>query len=167
MIDRCGRNIDYMRISVTDRCNLRCIYCMPASGVQSFCHSDVLSYEEIVRVVRQAAALGIRHLRVTGGEPMARKGCMELIDMLRRIPGIETIALTTNAMLLDGRVQEIRSKGLTSMNISVDSLARDRGCAGCRHTGENQCCSRAGLERRGADAGGGAGENEGYLRPVY
>ena len=63
MIDRCGRNIDYMRISVTDRCNLRCIYCMPASGVQSFCHSDVLSYEEIVRVVRQAAALGIRHLR--------------------------------------------------------------------------------------------------------
>ena len=109
MIDRCGRNIDYMRISVTDRCNLRCIYCMPASGVQSFCHSDVLSYEEIVRVVRQAAALGIRHLRVTGGEPMARKGCMELIDMLHRIPGIETIALTTNAMLLDGRVQEIRS----------------------------------------------------------
>ena len=122
MIDRCGRNIDYMRISVTDRCNLRCIYCMPANGVQSFCHSDVLSYEEIVRVVRQAAALGIRHLRVTGGEPMARKGCMELIDMLHRIPGIETIALTTNQMLLDGHVQEIRSKGLTSMNISVDSL---------------------------------------------
>lgn len=125
MIDRCGRNIDYMRISVTDRCNLRCIYCMPASGVQSFRHSDVLSYEEIVRVVRQAAALGIRHLRVTGGEPMARKGCMELIDMLHRIPGIETIALTTNAMLLDGRVQEIHGKGLTSMNISVDSLDPD------------------------------------------
>ena len=125
MIDRCGRNIDYMRISVTDRCNLRCIYCMPASGVQSFRHSDVLSYEEIVRVVRQAAALGIRHLRVTGGEPMARKGCMELIDMLHRIPGIETIALTTKAMLLDGRVQEIHDKGLTSMNISVDSLDPD------------------------------------------
>ena len=125
MIDRCGRNIDYMRISVTDRCNLRCIYCMPANGVQSFRHSDVLSYEEIVRVVRQAAALGIRHLRVTGGEPMARKGCMELIDMLHRIPGIETIALTTNAMLLDGRVQEIHGKGLTSMNISVDSLDPD------------------------------------------
>lgn len=125
MIDRCGRNIDYMRISVTDRCNLRCIYCMPASGVQSLRHSDVLSYEEIVRVVRQAAALGIRHLRVTGGEPMARKGCMELIDMLHHIPGIETIALTTNAMLLDGRVQELRSKGLTSMNISVDSLNPD------------------------------------------
>lgn len=125
MIDRCGRNIDYMRISVTDRCNLRCIYCMPAGGVQSFRHSDVLSYEEIVRVVRQAAALGIRHLRVTGGEPMARKGCMELIDMLHRIPGIETIALTTNAMLLDGRVQEIHGKGLTSMNISVDSLDPD------------------------------------------
>ncbi len=84
---------------------------MPASGVQSFCHSDVLNYEEIVRVVRQAAALGIRHLRVTGGEPMVRKGCMELIDMLHRIPGIETIALTTNAMLLDGRVQEIRTRG--------------------------------------------------------
>lgn len=74
MIDRCGRNIDYMRISVTDRCNLRCIYCMPASGVQSFCHSDVLSYEEIVRVVRQAAALGIRHLRVTGGRSDGSEG---------------------------------------------------------------------------------------------
>ena len=73
MIDHCGRSIDYLRISITDRCNLRCVYCMPEGGVQSFRHEDVLNYEEIVRIVRQAAALGVKHLRVTGGEPMARK----------------------------------------------------------------------------------------------
>ena len=122
MIDHCGRSIDYLRISITDRCNLRCVYCMPEGGVQSFRHEDVLSYEEIVRVVRQAAALGVKHLRVTGGEPMARKGCLELVDMLHHIPGIETIALTTNGLLLDGRIAEAKAKGLTSLNISMDSV---------------------------------------------
>ena len=122
MIDHCGRSIDYLRISITDRCNLRWVYCMPEGGVQSFRHEDVLNYEEIVRVVRQAAALGVKHLRVTGGEPMARKGCLELVDMLHHIPGIETIALTTNGLLLDGRIAEAKAKGLTSLNISMDSV---------------------------------------------
>ena len=74
MLDTCGREIDYLRISITDRCNLRCVYCMPEGGVASFAHGDVLSYEEIVRVVRLFVQLGVRHLRVTGGEPMARRG---------------------------------------------------------------------------------------------
>ena len=122
MIDRCGRNIDYLRISITDRCNLRCVYCMPEGGVQCFRHEDVLTYEEITRVAAQAAALGVKHLRVTGGEPMARKGCLELVDMLHHIPGIETISMTTNALLLDGRVEEAKAKGLTAVNVSMDSV---------------------------------------------
>ena len=125
MIDHCGRSIDYLRISITDRCNLRCVYCMPEGGVQSFRHEDVLNYEEIVRVVRQAAALGVKHLRVTGGEPMARKGCLELVDMLHHIPGIETIALTTNGLLLDGRIAEAKAKGLTSCLLYTSDAADD------------------------------------------
>ena len=125
MLDRFGREIDYLRISVTDRCNLRCVYCMPENGVKEFTHSDILSYEEIVRIVRQAASLGIRHLRVTGGEPMARRGCLDFVRMLRGIPGIETIAMTTNGLLLDGRIPEAKEAGLNALNLSMDALDPD------------------------------------------
>ena len=125
MLDASGREIDYLRISITDRCNLRCVYCMPEGGVTSLAHGDVLSYEEIVRVVRLFARLGVRHLRVTGGEPMARRGCLSLIERLHAVEGIETISMTTNALLLFGCVGWAREAGLDALNISVDSLNPD------------------------------------------
>ena len=126
MIDGCGRSIDYVRISVTDRCNLRCVYCMPDGGVQSLSHGDILSFEEIVRCVRALVKLGVRHVRVTGGEPMVRRGCLELIEQIHAIEGIETISMTTNGLLLAGRVAEAHAAGLDSLNISLDTLNPER-----------------------------------------
>lgn len=122
MIDACGRTIDYVRISITDRCNLRCVYCMPAGGIEPFPHADVLTFEEIVRVTRALARLGVRYVRLTGGEPMARKGCLELMRLIHEVEGIEEISMTTNGLLLDGRVEEARRAGLTALNISLDTL---------------------------------------------
>lgn len=122
MIDACGREIDYVRISITDRCNLRCVYCMPSEGVTCLAHEEVLSYEEIERVLRALAGLGIRYVRVTGGEPMARKGCLELISRMNAIDGIEEIAMTTNAILLNGRMKEAAASGLRAVNVSLDTL---------------------------------------------
>ncbi len=122
MLDNHGRQIDYLRISITDRCNLRCLYCMPEGGVVSLRHEDILSYEEIVRLARVMSGLGIRHIRLTGGEPMARKGCLELVRALRALPGIESVAMTSNGFLLSGRVREAARAGLSSLNLSMDSL---------------------------------------------
>ena len=122
MLDACGRRIDYLRISITDRCNLRCIYCMPENGVSSISHDALLRYEEIVRVVRLMQPLGVQKVRITGGEPMARRGCLELVRSLHEIGGLSRIAMTTNALLLRGRMREARDKGLTSVNISLDTL---------------------------------------------
>ena len=121
MLDRFGREIDYLRIAITDRCNFRCVYCMPEEGVPGFRHEEILRYEEILRIVRQAAALGIRHIRITGGEPLARKGCLELIRQIRAVPGIEEIAMTTNGALLAGHAAEAKQAGLTAVNISLDT----------------------------------------------
>ena len=121
MIDHCGREIDYLRISITDRCNLRCIYCMPEAGVCTMAHEEVLSYEEIVRVTRLMAALGIRHIRITGGEPMARMGCLDLIGKIHAVGGIETISMTTNGLMLRGRMEQAKAMGLTALNISLDT----------------------------------------------
>lgn len=121
MIDGCGRQIDYLRISVTDRCNLRCVYCMPESGVHAMRHDDILTYEEIVRLATLMAGLGIRNVRVTGGEPMARRGCLELIARLSRVPGIESVSMTTNGLLLAGRMREAKAAGLRAINVSMDS----------------------------------------------
>lgn len=126
MIDGCGRSIDYVRISVTDRCNLRCVYCMPDSGVQNLAHGDILTFEEIERCVRALAKLGVRHVRVTGGEPMVRRDCLGLIARIRDVEGIETISMTTNGLLLAGRVEEARRAGLDSLNISLDTLDPQR-----------------------------------------
>ena len=100
MIDRCGRNIDYLRISVTDRCNLRCIYCMPEEGVQYVERSLILQEEEILRICRVMAELGIRKIKLTGGEPLVRPRMPQLVEKLKNMPGIEKVTLTTNGVLL-------------------------------------------------------------------
>ena len=122
MLDKNGREIDYMRISVTDRCNLRCIYCMPENGVCHMQHEQILSYEEILRVIRIMAGLGIKYLRLTGGEPMVRKGCLDLAKRLKGTEGIESISMTTNGILLKDRVHEVKQAGISSLNISIDAL---------------------------------------------
>ena len=121
MIDHCGREIDYLRISITDRCNLRCIYCMPEAGVRTMAHEEVLSYEEIARITRLMAGLGIRHIRITGGEPLARMGCLDLIGKIHAVDGIETISMTTNGLMLRGRMEQAKAMGLTALNISLDT----------------------------------------------
>ena len=123
MIDSFGRNIDYMRISITDRCNLRCRYCMP-DGVEWLPMEDILSYEEIGRVCRAAARLGIRHLKITGGEPLVRKGCPELIGSLKNIPGIEAVTITTNGILLEQHLDRLKLAGVDGINVSLDTLDR-------------------------------------------
>ena len=125
MRDLCGREIDYVRVSITDRCNLRCVYCMPEKGVDAMRHGDMLTYEEIVRTVRSLASLGIRHVRVTGGEPMARQGCLDLVERIHAIPGIENVSMTTNGLMLSGRVAWAREAGLDALNISLDTLDPD------------------------------------------
>ena len=121
-IDDFGRTIDYLRIAITDRCNFRCVYCMPTSGVHLMNHERMLSYEEIVRFVRVATEFGIKHLRLTGGEPLARKGCVELAAMLSALPGIEDIAITTNGSLLPKLARPLVEAGVSRANISLDTL---------------------------------------------
>lgn len=125
-IDSYHRVIRYLRISVTDRCNLRCQYCMPAGGIPLLEHAAVLRYEEIARVARVAAGLGITHIRLTGGEPLARKGLTDLVRQIAMIDGIEDISLTTNGTLLAGQAQALAAAGLRRVNISLDSLRPER-----------------------------------------
>lgn len=122
MKDAHGRTIDYVRISLTDRCNLRCIYCMPAGGVQQVAHDDILRFDEILRFVRIAAEAGVRRVRLTGGEPLVRKGVVELVRELHGISGIDDISLTTNGILLGTFAPALREAGLSRVNISLDSL---------------------------------------------
>ena len=122
MQDRYQRTIEYVRISVTDRCNLRCRYCMPEQGVEKMCHADILRFDEILRVIRALSALGVRKVRLTGGEPLVRKGILDLIREIRRIKGMEVISLTTNGVLLPEMAAGLRAAGLDSVNVSLDSL---------------------------------------------
>jgi len=124
--DSFQRPIDYLRISVTDRCNLRCIYCMPAEGVHLMSHGDILSYEEIYAVAEAAAQLGIKKVRITGGEPLVRAGLPKLVQMLAQIDAIDDISLTTNGILLAHYAAELKSAGLRRVNISLDTLKPDR-----------------------------------------
>lgn len=126
MKDHLGRKIDYLRVSVTDRCNLRCIYCMPEQGVAYKSHPEILTYEEIERLVRIGAGLGIRRVRLTGGEPLVRQGLVDLVEALRAIPGIEDIALTTNGTLLAPVAAKLRAAGLRRVNISLDTLSPEK-----------------------------------------
>lgn len=122
MIDRCGRNIDYLRISVTDRCNLRCIYCMPEEGVQHVERSLILQEEEILRICRVMAELGIRKIKLTGGEPLVRPRMPQLVEKLKNMPGIEKVTLTTNGVLLKDQMSDFARAGLDGLNISLDTL---------------------------------------------
>ncbi len=126
LVDRFGRQITYLRVSVTDRCNLRCVYCMPVEGVTWQSHESILRYEEIARVVRLAAENGVREIRLTGGEPLVRKNLADLVAMISAIPGIEDISLTTNGLLLRDQVQRLVDAGLKRINISLDTLQPEK-----------------------------------------
>lgn len=125
VIDHRGRSIEYLRISITDRCNLRCVYCMPEGGVHALGHEKILRYEEITRIVGIMAGLGIKHLRVTGGEPMARLGCLDLVRQLHSLSGIESVSMTSNGLLLCDKVEEAKRAGISALNLSIDSLKPD------------------------------------------
>lgn len=122
MLDSLGRNITYMRVSVTDRCNLRCIYCMPEEGVEKKYHEDIMRYEDILKVVKASAVLGIKKIRYTGGEPLILKGIDKLIYETNKVAGIEDIAITTNGILLDDMASDLKAAGLKRVNISLDTL---------------------------------------------
>ena len=122
MQDQYARKIEYVRISLTDRCNLRCRYCMPEDGIVKMQRADMLTFAEILRVVRALAALGVKKVRLTGGEPLVRRNLTELIYALRQIPGIEQVALTTNGVLLPRMAEDLLQAGLTGLNISLDTL---------------------------------------------
>ena len=124
--DSFQRPIDYLRISVTDRCNLRCRYCMPAEGIRLMPHADILSYEEIYDVAAAAAGLGINKIRITGGEPLVRTGLPELVRMLAQLDGMDDISLTTNGTLLAYYAAELKSAGLRRVNVSLDTLKPDK-----------------------------------------
>jgi len=120
------RGISYLRISVTDRCNLRCIYCMPPEGVELVSHDDILSFEEILLAVRAAVSLGIDKIRITGGEPLVRSGIVELVSMIAAVEGVKDISMTTNGILLDKYADLLVGAGLNRVNISLDTLKYQR-----------------------------------------
>ena len=122
MKDQHGRTIDYLRVSLTDRCNLRCIYCMPEEGVEPLRHSDILRFDEILGIVSVGAEMGIRRVRLTGGEPLVRKGVVNLVREISSIPGIDDVSLTTNGILLPRFAEALKDAGLRRVNISLDTL---------------------------------------------
>jgi len=126
LLDTMGRNINYLRISITDRCNLRCRYCMPLEGVEKLEHERILSLEEIARLVRVAAGVGIRKVRLTGGEPLIRKNLPQLIRYIREIPEIDDLALTTNGILFADVAKELQAAGLDRINFSLDTLVAEK-----------------------------------------
>lgn len=126
MQDRFQRQIQYLRISVTDRCNLRCVYCMPAEGVRSIPHNEILTMEEIAAIVEAGVQVGIKKVRLTGGEPLVRRGILDLVKNLSRIPEIDDIAVTTNGILLADMVADLKAAGVNRVNISLDTLRAGR-----------------------------------------
>lgn len=126
MLDIYNRKIDYIRISITDRCNLRCIYCMPEEGIKLIDHKEVLSYEEIIRLCRQFAKIGISKVKITGGEPLVRKDVHKLIKAIKEIDGIDNVTMTTNGILLENVIDDLVNAGLDAVNISIDTLREDR-----------------------------------------
>lgn len=122
MYDSFNRHINYLRISVTDRCNLRCRYCMPEEGVKLLKHEDILSFEEVTEVVKEAVSLGIDKIRFTGGEPLVRKGMVELVAKVAAIPGIRDLAMTTNGIYLEKMALPLKQAGLMRINVSLDTV---------------------------------------------
>ena len=128
MLDRFNRHINYLRISVTDRCNLRCSYCMPEEGIRLLDHSDILTFEEITAFTRLAVSNGITKVRLTGGEPLVRKNIVELVSMLAQIDGLEDLSMTTNGILLANFASDLQKAGLNRINISLDTVNPDQYC---------------------------------------
>jgi cyclic pyranopterin phosphate synthase len=128
MLDQFNRTIDYMRLSITDRCNLRCRYCMP-DGVRPLSHREILTYEEILQVAETAVRLGITKFKVTGGEPLVRRDCIDFLRRLKALPGVESVTLTTNGVLLRPLVPALKELGLDGVNISLDSCDRQEYAA--------------------------------------
>jgi len=126
MLDRFGRNIDYLRISVTENCNLKCIYCVDENSILNSCDNDILSDDEIFKIAKECASLGIKKIRITGGEPLVRKNIENLIYRLKSINGIDEIYITTNGVLLKDKIEILKKNGLIGVNISLDSLNKDR-----------------------------------------
>lgn len=125
MLDRYGREINYIRISVTDRCNLRCIYCMPEKGIPLVSHDEILSYDEITQLAEIFAGIGIRKIKLTGGEPLVRRGLPVLVKKLKAVRGIEEVTMTTNGVLLEGALEELKDAGIDGINLSLDTLNPD------------------------------------------
>ncbi len=126
MFDRYNRHITYLRISVTDRCNLRCTYCMPEGGIRLLKKEEILSLEEIVEVVKNGADMGIKKIRLTGGEPLVRLGVVDLVEMINRIEQIEEITMTTNGILLSKYARQLKAAGLSRINISLDTVVPEK-----------------------------------------
>jgi cyclic pyranopterin phosphate synthase len=126
VLDRFSRKLDYLRISVTDRCNLRCRYCMPEEGIKLLRHEDILSFDEIVDFTRIAVDHGVSKVRITGGEPLVRKGIVTLVSMLAGISGIKDLSMTTNGVLLADFANDLKSAGLQRVNISLDTVDKDK-----------------------------------------
>ena len=126
MKDSFNREISYMRISVTDRCNQRCIYCMPAEGVESLGHDKILSFEDIEKIVKAAVELGINKFRLTGGEPLVRKGVVGLVEKLAKIPGVKDLSMTTNGRLLSQYAHDLKKAGLMRINMSIDTFYEEK-----------------------------------------
>ena len=126
MIDNFGRNIDYIRISVTDRCNLRCVYCMPEEGVESLRHNDILKFDEILRICSVLAKNGLKKVKITGGEPLVRRGVANLIKQIKDIDGIESVTITTNGVLLAEQYHNLVGAGADSITVSLDTMDRSK-----------------------------------------
>jgi GTP 3',8-cyclase len=135
MEDGFGRRIEYLRVSVTDKCNLRCVYCMPEEGLPWLRREQLLRYEEIAEIVRVMAGMGLRRVRITGGEPLVRRDLPELVRMIRRVPEIDDVAVSTNAVLLDEQAEALRDAGVDRVNVSLDSLRPERIDAIARRAG--------------------------------
>lgn len=135
MIDSFGRRIEYLRISVTDKCNLRCVYCMPEEGLPWLQRDEILSYEEIAEIIGVMAGLGLRRVRITGGEPLVRPDLPRLVRLLAETPGIDEVSLSTNAVLLAELATPLREAGIQRINVSIDSLRADRADAIARRPG--------------------------------
>lgn len=126
MYDRFNRKLNYLRISVTDRCNLRCVYCMPEEGIELMRHEDILSFEEIVSIVKEGVQKGIDKIRLTGGEPLVRKGIVDLVKQIAAVKGVTDLSITTNGILLSEYAQALKDAGLNRVNISLDTLSPSR-----------------------------------------
>lgn len=129
MLDKFNRNINYLRISITDRCNLRCLYCMPEEGINLITHNEIITFEEINDFVKIAVDYGINKVRITGGEPLVRKGAVNLVKMLSDINGIKDLSITTNGILLENYAKDLFNAGLKRINISLDTINSQKYCS--------------------------------------